>query len=440
MKAHLAYLNATANRVMGNHARYSTPINWLSPYLAGEFEAIRKAHITKAGVALNWGFQQTKPWVNSLSPGCKLCGEGQWSCLFITGLCNAHCFYCPTSQEKDEKPQTQRLLFDDPEAYAHYINWFNWMGVSFSGGEPLLVFDRTIRSIEAIRRLCRPDVYIWMYTNGILGSDEKYKRLAVAGIDEIRFDLGATNYHLEVLDGAATFIRNVTVEIPAIPEEVIRLKGLLPQLCALGVTRLNLHQLRLTSHNAEKLLQHPYTYLHGEQPTVLESELAAFELLAFVVEEGLSIGVNYCNFQYKNRFQKAGFRRKMATRLAENNEEITGNGFLRTITVKFAGVDSNISLGILAAMPVLPEQIVLTYKGRFLTNLGPPSMSRCHSIAGIDYPIDDGLAVEPILLRGGLVADYLEMMSHDGSDIPILEPLFQAWQREFIETGMGEYF
>ena len=440
MTAHLAYLNATANRVAEEHAHHSSPVNWLSPYRAGEFEATRKSHIARAGKALNWNFQRTKPWVNSLSPGCRLCGEGQWSCLFITGMCNARCFYCPASQGRDETPQTQRLLFEEPEAYARYINWFGFKGVSFSGGEPLLVFDRAIRSIETVRRLCPPDVYIWMYTNGILGSEAKFRKLALAGIDEIRFDLGATNYNPGVLRGAAECVRNVTVEIPAVPEEVERLKELLPQLCELGVTRLNLHQLRLTSHNAEKLLQHQYTYLHGEQPTVLESELAAFELMAFVVEQELPIGVNYCNFKFKNRFQKAGFRRKMATRLAEGNEEITDNGFLRTIIAETAGVESDVGLRALALMPELPEQIVLHYKGRVLTNLAQTSSKRHHAIEGIDYPIDDGLAVEPILLHGGLVADYLEMMSHDGSDIPSRQLLFQAWQREFIETGMGDYF
>jgi pyruvate formate-lyase activating enzyme-like uncharacterized protein len=440
MKAHLAYLNATANQVAQEHTQHSSPVNWLNPYLAGEFEETRKRHIASAGPALNWDFQRTKPWVNSLSPGCKLCGEGQWSCLFITGICNARCFYCPASQDRDETPQTQRLLFEDPEAYAHYINWFGFKGVSFSGGEPLMVFDRVVQAIETVRRLCPPDVYIWMYTNGILGSEAKFRKLALAGIDEIRFDLGATNYHLGVLHGAAECIRNVTVEIPAVPEDVERLKGLLPRLCELGVTRLNLHQLRLTSYNAEKLLQHAYTYLHGEQPTVLESDLAAFELMAFVVKQRLSMGVNYCNFQFKNRFQKAGFRRKMATRLAEAKEEITGNGFLRRIIAETAGVESEVALGALASLPELPEQIVLHYKGRVLTNMGPSPSKRHHTIESIDYPIDDGLAVEPILLRGGLVADYLEMMTHDGSDIPGRQVLFQAWQREFIETGMGDYF
>jgi uncharacterized protein len=173
---------------------------------------------------------------------------------------------------------------------------------------------------------------------------------------------------------------------------------------------------------------------------VLESDLAAFELIAFVVKHGVPMGVNYCNFQFKNRFQKAGFRRIMATRLAQAEEELTRNGFLRRITAETAGVESEVTLGALAAMAELPEQIVLHYQGRLLTNIGPPPSKRHHTIEGIDYPIDDGQTVEPILLRGGLVADYLEMMTHDGSDIPAAQLLFQAWQREFIETGMGDYF
>jgi hypothetical protein len=67
MTAHLAYLNATANRVAQEHAQHSLPVNWLSPYLAGEFEETRKGYVARAGAALNWDFQRTKPWVGSLS-------------------------------------------------------------------------------------------------------------------------------------------------------------------------------------------------------------------------------------------------------------------------------------------------------------------------------------------------------------------------------------
>lgn len=88
---------------------------------------------------------------------------------------------------------------------------------------------------------------------------------------EIRFNLGATHYNPKVLKDASRYIEHVTVEIPCVPEEVGRLKQLLPVLAASGVTYLNLHQLRLTSHNASEMLSREYTYLHGEQPVVLES-------------------------------------------------------------------------------------------------------------------------------------------------------------------------
>ncbi len=46
-----------------------------------------------------------------------------------------------------------------------------------------------------------------------------------------------------------------------------------------GVSNLNLHQLRLTKHNAEKLAKRNYTFIPAEQPIVLESELAALDIL-----------------------------------------------------------------------------------------------------------------------------------------------------------------
>jgi uncharacterized protein len=440
MNAYLAHRNETANRLASEHSHHSVPVNWLNPYLAAGFEETRNAHVARAGNDLHWAFQKTKPWVNSLSPGCQLCGDGQWSCLFITGLCNAKCFYCPASQDKDETPQTQRLLFADPESYAQYVNHFKFSGVSFSGGEPLMVLDRTLRAIETIRRRCSPDVYIWMYTNGILGNEAKFRQLAAAGLDEIRFDLGATDYHLNVLRSAADCVRNVTVEIPAVPEEVERLKHLLPRLCELGVTRLNLHQLRLTAYNAEKLLQHEYTYLHGEQATVLESEIAAFELMAFVLAQGIPMGVNYCSFLFKSRFQKAGFRRKMATRLTDAGEVVTSNGFLRRIVATTAGVESDIGLQALASLPQRPDRIILYYKGRVLENLGDAHSQRGYQIEGRDYQIEDGLSAAPIHLQGEQIAEYLEMMVHHGEIIPSHPLLFQAWRQEFIESGLGEYF
>ncbi len=157
MKAYFTFLNELINK---NKQEYSgnNEVNWVNPYLVTGLQQKRDALCANA----SWLFNKTKPYFKSISAGCQICGKGKWSCLFITNQCNAKCFYCPTSQNEDAVPSTQNLTFDTPEAYAEYINYFNFKGVSFSGGEPFLYFERTIAYLKALRELCSPELYIWM--------------------------------------------------------------------------------------------------------------------------------------------------------------------------------------------------------------------------------------------------------------------------------------
>jgi hypothetical protein len=132
---------------------------------------------------------------------------------------------------------------------------------------------------------------------------------------------------------AADIIPCVTVEIPAIPEDLERLLGLLPQLHEAGVRHLNLHQLRLTPHNFTKLSGRNYTFLHGEKVTVLESELAALTVLEAVFSSSLKLSVNYCAFAYKRRYQQAATRRRNAKHILKGYESVSENGFIRTLSI-----------------------------------------------------------------------------------------------------------
>jgi len=40
----------------------------------------------------------------------------------------------------------------------------------------------------------RPNIYQWIYTNGVIADENAFKKLADSGILEIRFHLAATNY------------------------------------------------------------------------------------------------------------------------------------------------------------------------------------------------------------------------------------------------------
>ncbi len=283
-----------------------------------------------------FGCKGTKVDCRGLSPGCRACMGGSWSCLFINGRCNCDCFYCPSSQYQTGAPQTNGIPFASADDYADYLSALNFSGASLSGGEPLLTPERTLEYLTAIRKRCGDGIHIWLYTNGTLLTAETCRRLRDAGLDEIRFDIGATRYNLKKLKIAVGILPTVTVEIPAVPEEFALMKEKLREMADAGVNHLNLHQLRLTPHNFKNLSNRGYTFVHGEKVTVLESELAALRLVRHALENRIALPVNYCSFPYKRRFQRAANRRRAALLAGSGHEETTESGYLRSLSVSGA--------------------------------------------------------------------------------------------------------
>ena len=279
-----------------------------------------------------FGYAGTKVDCNGLSPGCRRCGDGSWSCLFVNGRCNGRCFYCPTAQDDDGPPVTNGLAFSSPEEYAAYVAALGFSGVSISGGEPLMTPDLTLSYLNAVRKRCGEDVHLWLYTNGTLLTADLCSRLRDAGLNEIRFDLGAVRYHLKKLRLAVGCIPTVTAEIPAVPEDEDLLKRKMVEMAEAGVNHLNLHQMRLTPHNFGPLTERGYTFLHGEKVTVLESELCALRAVRYGLEQRLALPVNYCSFPYKRRFQHAAARRRAALTVCAPGETVTEPGYLRTLS------------------------------------------------------------------------------------------------------------
>ncbi len=308
-------------------------MRWVSPADAEAADAVRAARLSDLAPDLQWAFHETKPFLNALSPGCRACGEGTWNCLFVNGICNARCFYCPAAQQDVGEPTSNTVAYPTPDDYLHYVRRFDVRGVSLSGGEPLLTLDRTLRYLRAVRPVLGSGGYLWLYTNGRLATDDVLAQLADTGLDEIRFDLSATRYDTRPLARAARRIPAVTVEVPAIPEHVGRLRERLPALVDAGVRYLNLHELRATAHNLPRLRRRGYTFRHGPRVTVLESELAAFELLGAVQAGRLPIGAQYCSSIFKHRHQTVASRRRHAELVRRPYEGLTEAGLLRRVVV-----------------------------------------------------------------------------------------------------------
>ncbi len=287
----------------------------------------------------------SKPYLNDISPGCWTCVNGTWSCIFMNRLCTRDCFFC--LQDKQTKqpflPVSEGIEFEHVDEYINLLQRFHFEGVGFSGGEPFLVFDKLIEYITKIREVCNSNYYIWIYTNGDLVTKEKLKLLREAGLNELRFDLSARKYDLTPLELAVKYIDTVTVEIPAIPEDLEIIKPCLKQFEKLNIKYLILHQLLLNKINYPEFIRRDYTLLHSGPLfyDILESEIAALEFLKYAIEMKTKIGINYCSSCYKQRFQTKAFRTRAALRCKDEFESITRTGYLRRLHFECSGSEVN---------------------------------------------------------------------------------------------------
>jgi len=157
------------------------------------------------------------------------------------------------------------------------------------------------------------------------------------GLDEIRFNLSARDYDLTPVIAAKEYIPTVTVEIPAIPEDIELVKSLLAKIESIGIDFLNLHQLSVESQNWRELLRREYHIDCSTDMGIYESEICALRLLIYACEQQLSLPINYCSHTYKARFQKRGQRIRRARTVLESSQEVTNAGFIRSLWVSDSG-------------------------------------------------------------------------------------------------------
>jgi pyruvate formate-lyase activating enzyme-like uncharacterized protein len=231
----------------------------------------------------------------------------------------------------------EEIVFDDPEAYLGYLEKFGFRGVGFSGGEPLLAFDKLLMFLEMIKRRFGREMYVWLYTNGHLVDAAKLRSLRKAGLDEVRFNIHARNYDLGPVELARSLINRLTVEIPAVPEDYEIIRDRLFDLDRIGVDHLNIHQLIASQYNYQDLVERGYTFtppMAFQEVPVLESEMAALRLVHDAATRKLDMAVNYCSHAYKATFGKLGRRRRAAPLVHTEFERLTAAGYISRLSIR----------------------------------------------------------------------------------------------------------
>jgi len=248
-----------------------------------------------------------------LSKGCQACKTASWICIYIGETCNLACDYCPQDEARHEKGKNRTWINGGNFSYCDDITLkdIDWVikknpqisGISFSGGEPFLFFDKVVKWATYFTNKY-PQIYKWIYTNGVLPKETQFKELSKIGIDEIRFDGAATEYSAQTVQKiklARKYFNFVCVETPALPWLTDKLHLFLDQLQD-DLDYLNLHTLQVNKElNWPKLLKHielndalVYEDLRSNRKESLQSFLEVYKTIRYVKEKKYKIIINDC--------------------------------------------------------------------------------------------------------------------------------------------------
>jgi len=149
-----------------------------------------------------------------------------------------------------------------------------------------------------IKKFSEAGVHQHLYTNGTLATEETLKALADAGLDEIRFNLGAANCADKVIKNiglAKKYIKNVGIETPMTPEFF---EGFFEKKQAILDTNLdfiNCAELHLNENNIHNYEgENMYISRHGYISPTWSRELT-LKFMKIAEEENWDLAVHDCS-------------------------------------------------------------------------------------------------------------------------------------------------
>ena len=236
--------------------------------------------------------------------------QGCRSCLLGTGLsairktnkCNLNCKFCYDYGTFHDIPPIGEGMWEigGTRFYEKDIDLLLQIhekptGISYVYLEPFLEIEKYY---GVIRKFHAAGVHQHLYTNGTLAMAENLRALREAGLDEIRFNLGATNCADNVISAIKTakqFIGQVGIETPMTPEFFETFQQKKQAVLATGLDFINCAELHLNPNNIANYAGEPmYISRHGYVSPVWSRELT-LRLMKTADDERWPIVVHDCS-------------------------------------------------------------------------------------------------------------------------------------------------
>lgn len=235
--------------------------------------------------------------------GCRFCLMGTGlSAIRKTNKCNLECKFCYNYGELDDIAPIGEGMWEiggtkfyekDIELLLSIQN--KPTGVSYVYLEPFMEIEKYY---SIVKKFNGAKVYQHLYTNGTLATEETLKALGEAGLDEIRFNLGASNCADKVIENirlAKKYIKNVGIETPMTPEFY---EGFFKKKKAILDTKLdfiNCAELHLNANNIDNYFgENMYISRHGYISPVWSRELT-FKFMQKADKENWDLAVHDCS-------------------------------------------------------------------------------------------------------------------------------------------------
>ncbi|MBR3505300.1 MAG: radical SAM protein [Clostridia bacterium] len=235
--------------------------------------------------------------------GCKSCllGTGL-SAVRRTNRCNIQCKFCYNYGELDAIPPIGEGLWEigGTRLYERDLDLLLSVqkkptGIAYVYLEPFMEIEKYY---GVVRRFHEAGVHQHLYTNGLLATEENLRALGESGLDELRFNLGASGCAdsvIEAIGVAKRYIPQVGIETPMTPEFYDAFFKKKEKILATGLDFINCAELHLNDNNLPNYLgENLYACRLGYISPIWSRQLT-LRFMRAAAEENWGLAVHDCS-------------------------------------------------------------------------------------------------------------------------------------------------
>ena len=244
---------------------------------------------------------------NRFPGGCRSCllGTGL-SAVRKTNRCNLACRFCydyglldsiePIGEDLWEIGGNRYREEDLPLLFALQKKP---TGIAYVYLEPFMEIEKYY---GIIRRFHQAGIHQHMYTNGVKANEENLRALGEAGLDELRFNLGASGTSDRVIEAMAIakkYIPRVGIETPMTREYYQSLNEKKDRILAAGIDFMNCAELHLNDNNLENYAGEPMYFCRMGYLSPVMSRDLTLQVMKMAAEEAWPVVVHDCSNKTK---------------------------------------------------------------------------------------------------------------------------------------------